>query len=321
MDSSSIGSTELSFEVYGVRVLVTAAQPAHLGVLDRLREDFSYFLHPVGEADIRFEFRGGAVAVRGPILFATRMCTVRGLGRRRYCDYGEGLCISAENRREARHFVLWDDKAESNPALAYEAAYTTLLSAIGEALDLKGYHRVHALGFERHGQGWLVLLPSGGGKSTTCARLLNDPEVRILSDEMPLIRDGMAYPFPIRMALKPEDAASLFPKIEGRRFERRLYPAKLLFPIPFDRIAQPVRISRLILNRPRVILWFANVVVGLGLVQMTEHMLRFDALFRLVEIALRRLGAAVKLMPLSVQRLPAGEAEWWDSLFMPGRRR
>jgi len=323
MDSSLIEPARLQLDVHGVRVLVSAAHPAHVRVLEKLGEDFAFFSRPVDDPEIRLELREGVAPadVGGPILFSTRMCTVRGAGRRRFCDYGRGLGILALNQGDRRSLVLSDASPGDNEALAYEISYTTLLSAIGEALDLKGYHRVHALGFEREEQGWLVVLPSGGGKSTTCARLLRDPAVRILSDEMPLIRDGVAYPFPVRMALRPEDAAKLFPEGGGRLFERKIYPAKLLFPIPSERIAGPVRISRVVLERPRLIRWFSSVVAGLGLAQMSEHMLRFDSPLRLARIALRRLAAATRLAWLCLRPLPEKDAEWLGSVFRPRPRR
>ena len=56
--------------------------------------------------------------------------------------------------------------------LAHEIAYLTILSRVSEALEKKRLHRIHGLGIESAGKGTIVLLPSGGGKSTMALSLL-----------------------------------------------------------------------------------------------------------------------------------------------------
>lgn len=319
---------KVNFDIYGVQIAVIAEDEAYAPLLARFREDLGYFVRPEPFHDPEIEFvftavaEDAAVFAPGLRFFSTRMCRVYGLGRRRVCDYGEGLKIYAWNYRRLRKFRLLDTKAEVALETAYEVAYTTLLSAIGEALDKRGFHRVHALGFERYGEGWLVVLPSGGGKSCLCSLLLRDPSVRIFSDEMPLLRDATIFPFPVRIALKPRDAQALMPDQIGRSFQRRLFPAKQLFPIPPTRVSAPLPVTRLVVRKSgrhsglRVFssLW-SSLVVGIGLTQMSEHMIRIPSLPRLFLIGCSRLREAGKLSREAKKfQVPEREFRWFQNL-------
>ena len=60
----------------------------------------------------------------------------------------------------------------AEPDRLRELGYLAVLSRAGEALDAKGLHRAHALGFEWGGGAGLLFLPSGGGKSELALELL-----------------------------------------------------------------------------------------------------------------------------------------------------
>ncbi len=64
--------------------------------------------------------------------------------------------------------------------MQYEAAYLFLLSRIGEALDQRHLHRIHALALEYFGRAVLAVFPMGGGKSTLGAAMLRFPEIGFL---------------------------------------------------------------------------------------------------------------------------------------------
>ncbi len=278
--------------IHGIGVTVSCEASRFEQILANLSEDFRYFDAPTLAQAPDIELVLSPERPRPTFAlpaFKTRMCRVLGLhGRLRICDYGSELWIHARNSAKRRAFRVFSPRAASLDE-TYEVAYTTLLSAIGEALDHAGYHRIHALGIERGGEGILYVLPSGGGKSSLCASVLADESVRILSDEMPLLKDGMIHPFPVRIALKPEDARRLLPGQEGRAFRRRLFATKLLFPIPATRVSGPVRISRIYLPRNGWLTLFRSLVIGEGLAQMSEHMLRLGSIFRLSAIAYSRL--------------------------------
>src|SRR5262249_10881386 len=154
-------------------------------------------------------------------------------GRKRHCLYRDGTRLESGRRPGREWFRITGDRAEGIRETAWEA----ILSALGEALDRRGVHRVHALGVECGGYAGLVVLPSGGGKSTlACLLSLTQGPVRILSEETPLLRNGWVYPFPLRLGLTPETALRFHPDT-GRPFPRRRFPAKLIFPIQSARVA------------------------------------------------------------------------------------
>jgi hypothetical protein len=116
------------------------------------------------------------------------------------------------------------------------------LSIIGQHLRSKGIQRVHALGVSYARQGLLILLPSGGGKSTLAIRLLRQPDFLLLGEDTPLVdRSGMLLPFPLRMGVL--SALQIDIPAEYVRTVRRMeLPPKTLIDAEYfrDRIAEPV---------------------------------------------------------------------------------
>lgn len=228
------------------------------------------------------------------------MCRCFGWRRERLCDYGEGTRVHSWFDGGRRIFQVEAGETE----LAYEALYSAVLSAVGEELDWLGYHRVHALGLEIGQERALLILPTGGGKSAIAALLLKQG-ARIFSDESPLIRAGRIYPFPVRGALHPEVAQALSIETSGRVFQRKLFPAKVLFEFPAHSVAQPGPLTRIFFPEAQASgtgrfrgLWvlFKSCVIGLGLAQMSEYMIRLDSVYRLPIIALRRLVTCIGLV-------------------------
>ena len=112
-------------------------------------------------------------------------------------------------------------------------------------LDGKGLHRIHGLGLEYRGEGALLLLPSGGGKTTmtmgSCS-LLRDRGVRLISEDSPLIPETTGPSCPFRCGSEPIPARCL-PGIEPRylrHIQRMEYDAKLTLDVrPFaDRLCK-----------------------------------------------------------------------------------
>jgi len=88
--------------------------------------------------------------------------------------------------------------------LRHEISYLTVLSTAGRYLDSRHIHRVHALGISKNGKAILILLPEKGGKSTLALRLLKSGQVKLLSEDSPLItRKGEVLPFPLRLGILP----------------------------------------------------------------------------------------------------------------------
>lgn len=115
----------------------------------------------------------------------------------------------------------------------HELVYSLLLSIIGELIEKRGYHRVHALGVSRNGKGGLVIAPMGGGKTTLALELLRRDEFKIISEDTPLIdKNFFLYPFPLRLGVRPETHLNI-PTKYLRRFNRCRYGSKILIDIDF----------------------------------------------------------------------------------------
>lgn len=143
-------------------------------------------------------------------------------GDRTYADYhGRGLGV--HDRRTGDFEII-----TRNRDLQYEASYLFLLAQLGEALDRRHFHRVHALCISVEGRAALVLLPMGGGKSTLGAQLLADPGVKLLSDDSPFIdRRGQVHGFPTRIGLLP-GAEERVPAEYRRTIQRMEFGPKVL---------------------------------------------------------------------------------------------
>jgi hypothetical protein len=310
--------SQLEFGCLGIRVVVRAEGIEAIRALGRLAEDFEHFTpdETTGKPDADETIEVFLCSPREnissslPRLFSTPSCVVRGWGPLRDCVYSDGVLLRSRRERGAERFEILGDRASP----MHETAWEAVLSALGEALDRRGAHRVHALGIEWGGRGGLIIMPSGGGKSTLAALLSASRNglagrLRILSDETPLVYRGRLWPFPVRMALAPSVARTWL-GLQGRPFPRRLFPAKQLFALELSRIGRPVKPEFVILGSsdraPRATIrpiarWFVFeqvfdcMAVGLGVAQMREHMIRLDNLGSLARIFVSRVIAAARL--------------------------
>jgi hypothetical protein len=254
---------------------------------------------------------------RGRPIFRNRLAAAYGWGRDRACDYGEGAwCLARNLGAGGRTFDIHAPVA----ARLHELGYVALLSSVGEELDRRGYHRVHALGVEAGSRAGFLLLPTGGGKSSFAALICegwldqtkDDPRgaVQLFSDESPLVRGDTIHPFPVRIALIPEVARLLSIPGPGRHFERKLFGTKQVHPIPHERIAAPARATFVLIGKispqgqPRfrkatraevLTRLLKEMVVGIGLAQMAEQMIRVPGVLGLGRIAFSRLRTALRL--------------------------
>ncbi len=201
-----------------------------------------------------------------------------------YVDYfGRGLAIVNTNRGTCEIFGTDFD-------LVREIAYLFLLSTVGEHLDSIGLHRIHAMGVNYKGHGILLLLPSGGGKSTMTMALLRHPDFTILSEDTPLIdRTGRMHPFPLRLGFR-NDGGSEVPEAQRRTLNRMEFEPKTFVDIDFFRhqmseSVEPALLlvgernlgdeSRIVtLSRRRTLKALIKyLVVGLGVYQGLEFLL------------------------------------------------
>jgi hypothetical protein len=194
-----------AFDFHGV---VAALESTDSALLDAARHDFSYFeVARTVSPHLHIEYRNEEPDYDRLPELTSSVATPRNISFTGpdsgliYIDYF-GRALNIYNALEGTCRIYTED-----PHLAREIVYLTILSRISEKLEAQRIHRIHALGIEHGGSGVLVLLPSGGGKSTLALSILLHPEsnIRLIAEDSPLIRrDGWLLPFPIRIGVHPQ---------------------------------------------------------------------------------------------------------------------
>ncbi len=232
---------KVTFSFYGISLIVEA--PAETA--RQLQLDFSYFMVPsLPEAPLLSIIRivaHGNSPVGGfiPPLTASMSLAdgvVYDRDNIRYVDYNGKAVVRYDYHAESGELYSGD------PSLLHELLYLLIHSRVGELLDRRGFHRVHALGIAVAGRGILCLLPQGGGKTTLFLELMKNPATMILSDDTPLIdRGGMLFPFPVRVGVAEEKVPSHIPSAAVTIFHRRNHGSKALIDISFfsEKISNP----------------------------------------------------------------------------------
>jgi hypothetical protein len=282
------GTNALHLDVYGLRLLIDGDWP---DIADELRRDFAWFEHepPVDAPDVVISIQRRAPESERfgelPQAFITTRNAVFQCGSQTVVDYF-GRVLSVYDRDRDQLLVQGEDHH-----LVHEAAYLFVLSRVGRHLDQSGLTRIHALGLSGGNGAVLLLLPSGGGKTTLALRALREPSVKLVSEDTPLLdRHGLVHPFPLRIGVNVGDEHLLPPGPVGR-IERFEYGPKLVLSLDAfrDRIEerpQPLRhvvVGERSLGRegslsplPRRALvgpLLRDAVVGVGVAQMVEYVL------------------------------------------------
>ena len=300
---------ELFLDIYGIITNVIATDSGSRVTLEGIAKDFAFFTtSKAPDSAIRIFLhqsrKSGNLDITGRKSFSTRMCKVYDMGSTRICDYGDGAVVIAEHSKAQKIFKVFNPREDE----LYEVSFTLILSAVGEALDEKCFHRVHALGFELKQQTCLAILPRGAGKSAISLLLCKNPNFKLYSDENPLVLNNNICAFPLHQALRPEVAENLSLNITSTAlFRRRLFPAKAIFHQPIEQIAKPNCLRVILIGKPAgnespslapagFLTTFCSLlkalVLGIGLCQMAEHMLRLNNLMKLSMIFFSRLKTA-----------------------------
>ncbi|WP_146016221.1 hypothetical protein, partial [Pseudomonas sp. FW305-124] len=80
---------------------------------------------------------------------------------------------------------------------------------------------MHAVAFEEVGGAICLPLDSKKGKTTRAMKILKEKGKRIFGDEVILTDGNLIYPFPIRLAVRPEVYTD-FSEIKAQAFTRSL---------------------------------------------------------------------------------------------------
>ena len=277
------------FDFYGVGLSVESAEEEFLRAVEH---DFSYFRAESSQPFFRLTYTK-AMPDYGQLPEMTcSLATPRNIcfsdGDLTYIDYFGQALNTYDRKSNLSHIIAGDVD------LAHEIAYLTILSRVAEALEIKRLHRIHGLGIESKGKGTIVLLPSGGGKSTLALSMLrqNNP-FRLISEDSPLLRrDGYLLPFPLRIGVHPQnvpaDVDPRFTRIDKRiefsskiSIDIRAFASKISRdPVPARSLLLGVRstgckasikaVSRTALLRHLL----ANSIIGIGLYQGLEFLLQ-----------------------------------------------
>ena len=250
---AAVALVKATFDFYGLIVEVVASPECPL---DDVRRGFSFF--ELDEERGGGDPRGGRVVIHMnqeapyysglPAAPATAL-TPRNVSfvdaRTSYIDYfGRGLVIY--DRETERCDVYTED-----PYLLREIVYLFVLSTVGRHLDNAGLHRLHALGvsYKQHA---ILLLPSGGGKSTLALALLARPGFDLLSEDTPLIdRKGRVLPFQLPLGVRLGGRTDI-PERHLRTVRRMEFEPKTLVDLAYfgDRISsEPALPSVLLVGR------------------------------------------------------------------------
>ena len=123
-------------------------------------------------------------------------------GNMRFCDYYGQAYTDIDFKTNKANIYGTDFER------IHEIAYLLILSRAGKNLDLKGLHKLHAFAISYKGIAFVCMMPSKGGKSTMLVELLKNLEVKMISDDIPLIDSwGRVHPFPLKLGLNeiPEE--------------------------------------------------------------------------------------------------------------------
>ena len=159
--------TSVSFDFYGLNLALRSEDKA---TVEGIRRDFSYFEKPSDIAQVNIEVADekpdysclpnlkASIYTLDYVCYHTK--------EEVFTDYhGKALRVFNPGRKNYRIF-------SDNADLRHEISYLTILGAVGQFLDSKHIHRVHALGVSRNGKAVLILLPEKGGKTTLALRFL-----------------------------------------------------------------------------------------------------------------------------------------------------
>jgi hypothetical protein len=223
------------FEFYGCVVEVSSQQAA---LVEEVRRDFMYFSTGLAKATVRVGMHLTVPPYSELPAVPASFITPRNVCFRHehimYVDYF-GRALAVFDRRQGQCEIYGRDYD-----LVHEAVYLFILSTVGQYLDRQRLHRVHALGVSYRERGVLLLLPSGGGKSTMALELLRQPGFLLLGEDTPLMdRHGRILPFPLRLGVRTGTKTGI-PAQHLHTVRRMEFDPKTLIDIDYfqDRLAK-----------------------------------------------------------------------------------
>jgi hypothetical protein len=134
--------------------------------------------------------------------------------------FGRGVVLQEDLKR-----VYHIYSRERN--LLQEVFYLLILSVFGQFCDQKGMLRIHGLALSYHDKAVLLVMPQGGGKSTMALAMLQQEDVKYISDDDPIFdRDGHILPFPRPLGIVDQRVIKTFPEEYVYKIDRMEFGIK-----------------------------------------------------------------------------------------------
>lgn len=279
----------LNFNIYGYCIEISSTDYPLRDL--KVCSDFRFFaVKDAGHPKLQIKIKKlETFTLRGIAIGKTSMCQVRQVSvSHRQLVY----------RKDDQTLALVNDSSDSNlrkieinaanAAIIDDVLYFIVNSCSGEYLDYKGLMRIHALSFSSPNRGGVVYGFPGAGKSTVAVGLLQNESVRIFSDEISIldINNQMLLPFPIRLAVAEiSDKTGLATKFNY------FFNTKYLISLDNEKIAQRCGLTHfhfLDNSKKPIFYYLLSIVLGIGLIQMWEYLVRFNNLPTLLRIAFNR---------------------------------
>lgn len=279
---------QLYLDFYHHSILVSGNE---VSLIEKLREEFDFFVRPeVSHLDATVELFQ-EVSPEIPSLVAVKIlenASVYRLGQRQYIDYGDALAIWDQFENTVKIY-------SQNTERLFELGFLAIHSLLGQGLEKRGLCRVHAMAVSLGNTNAVLMLPSKGGKSTLLGQLLEHPDIKIISDDMPLIDlNGYVHAFPSKISFTARPSEGFMAGLKWSEFVRAHYPPKWTAGLAGlkDKIErespshQTLLIAGKRLSQGRSLLspiskWrmtgplLEHMIIGLGLPQIIELFLKF----------------------------------------------
>lgn len=278
----------------------------HQIIINKIQEDFYYFISnetTLNHLEIKIQDSPLKIDKKKWYLGRTRMAHVYQLSRRkRLYEY-------RKERKSADLIVNFAEKKvaelySQDANLIYEIIYILILSLSGEFLDAKGLMRLHALGIRDHQQTNVFWGFRGSGKSTLFTCLNQNLVDSFYSDEICLfdLLDKKLKPFPVRIAVNDETLVRVDKSLQISKLQRTFLDSKNTYSFPKEKIAIEDDLGCFIqlgsygkankmqkMNFIYKTKLFTAIVLGVGLIQMVEFVLRVSNFGVLIKIFINRI--------------------------------
>ena len=227
--------------------------------------------------------------------------------------FGKGMVVQDDSRK-----IYHIYSRERN--LLQEVFYLLILSLFGQFCDRNGMLRIHALALSYHDKAILLTMPQGGGKSTMALAMLQEEEVKYISDDEPVFgRGGYILPFPRPLGISDKRAVKFIPEESVYQIDRMEFGTKYfiendywkdkietkplhdIFLFSGRRILSGIPSVERCSKREILITLIRDAVIGIGLYQGLEFIINRSTweLLSKITTAFKRFFLAFKLVRVS----------------------